>query len=59
MIEAKCPKCGSFNFDEYDSDGSVDDGQMTFKCACLESDCNCEFDFVCDVIIKSVEINED
>ena len=58
MIEAKCPKCNSENFDCYDTDGCVDDGQMIFNCECMEENCECEFDFICDIIIKDIKINE-
>lgn len=58
MIEAKCPKCNSLDFDIYDTDGGVGDSVMIFRCACLEEKCDCEFNFECDIVIKSVEINE-
>ena len=57
MIEAKCPKCGSVDFDEYNFDGGIDEGQMTIYCTCLKQGCDCVFDFKCEIIIiKSVEV---
>ena len=59
MIEAKCPKCGSINFDEYNSDGGITDrGQITISCICLERDCECNFSLICEIVIKSVTMNE-
>lgn len=59
MIEAKCPKCGSTDFDINDIDGGVNDSKLVYDCFCMEQDCDAEFVFICNQSIKSVEITNE
>jgi len=51
-IELKCPNNDGGEIDIIDSDGSPEDGQMTFQCVCFE--CDCRFEIYCDVIIREI-----
>jgi hypothetical protein len=53
MSKVKCPKCGSEEFDCYDTNSYYDDGTHVEDCYCEE--CDCQF----TVKYEMVEIKED
>ncbi len=53
MIEIKCPKCGSKEFDCYDTDFNLQEGIHWDLCYC--EDCGANF----DIRYMAVEIEEE
>lgn len=48
MIEIKCPKCGSTNFDCYDVSFGCDYKTVWALCYCENEDCDTQFDIKYD-----------
>jgi transcriptional regulator NrdR family protein len=54
MTILECPNNDDGEIDIIDSDGSPEDGEMTFQCVCME--CGCRFEIVCDISIKRINV---
>jgi hypothetical protein len=55
MIEIKCPRCGSYDFDCYDIAFGANYELTYAKCYC--DDCDCQFDIRYEAV--DIELEED
>ena len=56
MIDIKCPKCGSTEFDCYDVSFDADFGAVRALCYCENEDCDTQFDI--KYVVTEIELDD-